>query len=520
VTSPLPEPTPAAEPTPVPPPPPGRPGRPGPGRVVPLHGPEFAADPAATYARLREQGPIARVELSPGVRASLVTSYQTALNVLDTPELYSKDARRWQALADGTVPLHSPVVPMMMYRPNALYSDGEAHQRLRSAISDTLDQVDTHALRGYVEHSADFLIDLFGSRGEADLVEEYCARLPLLVFSQLFGCPPELSDTLFKALPAAFDTSGDPTQANAILTETLFTLINLKRDAPGQDLTSKLIAHPSRLTDEELVHQIVVLIAAGTQPQQNLICNGLLLLLSDKRFASSYTGGRVLIGNALDEVLWTDPPVANFGVHYPVRDTTVAGYRLSKGEPVVISLAAANTDPYVLADQRRNLAHLAWSTGPHACPAKDPARVIASTALEKLLDRLPGLELAVPADELEWRPDPFYRTLASLPARFPAIAVQSGEAPAEMAAAAGAGAAPTTPLPATPPLTTPPPPVAPPPAAPSSAALPSVWENSPHYGPSQPAPGTASAPPAEESGSERQARQRWWNSLATLWRRT
>lgn len=57
----------------------------------PLHGPEFAADPAAVYRRLRKAGPTAPVELAPGVQATLVTGYDAALHVLRSPETFSKD---------------------------------------------------------------------------------------------------------------------------------------------------------------------------------------------------------------------------------------------------------------------------------------------------------------------------------------------------------------------------------------------------------------------------------------------
>ena len=111
--------------------------------------------------------------------------------MLRSPETFAKDPRRWNDLDDGTVPPDSPVVPMMMYRPNALFSDGEEHRRLRGAITDSLARVDPNALRGYVERSADTLIDRFAPTGKADLLGEYAQVLPLLVFNQLFGCPAE-----------------------------------------------------------------------------------------------------------------------------------------------------------------------------------------------------------------------------------------------------------------------------------------------------------------------------------------
>src|SRR5205823_505088 len=163
---------------------------------------------------------------------------------------------------------------------------------------------------------------------------------------------------------------------------------------------------------------------AGTEPEQNLIANGLRLLLSDERFAGDLSGGSLPVEDALDEVLWTDPPMANYAATYPVQDIDFAGVRLPEGEPVVISFAAANTDPALASEHRAsNRAHLAWSAGPHTCPAQGQARLIASVAIERILDGLPDLELAVPVDQLEWRPGPFHRALASLPVRFPPVSV-------------------------------------------------------------------------------------------------
>ncbi|MFJ5776152.1 cytochrome P450 [Streptomyces sp. NPDC093094] len=404
-------------------PPPGCPAHTGARAVERLYGPEFAADPMASYTRMRAHGSVAPVEIAPGVRASLVTGYETALMVLRSPGSFSKDARRWRAFAEGTVPADSPVVPMMMHRPNALWADGDEHTRLRGAITDSLARLDPDALKGYAERSADTLIDRIAPKGRADLLGEYGAVLPLLVFNQLFGCPPGIGDKLVEGMSGIFDADADSEKANAVLTEGVAELVALKREQPGPDVTSWLMAHPAGLTDEEMMHQLVLLMGAGTEPQQNLICNGLRLLLSDDRFAGDLAGGSMPVEDAIDEVLWSDPPIANYAVHYPLQDLEVDGVLVREGEPVLISLAAANTDPGLAGDRRAgNRAHLAWSAGPHTCPAKGPARSIAAVALEKLLDRLPDIELAVSVEELEWRQGPFHRALAALPVRFPPIA--------------------------------------------------------------------------------------------------
>jgi cytochrome P450 len=387
------------------------------GGRFPLHGAELAEDPAGVYARLREQGVVVPVELSPGVPATLVTGYEAALNVLRDPITFPKDSRGWQR----TVPTDCPVLPLMMYRPNCRHADGAAHSRLRVAVTDSLARVDLFALRGYVETSADTLIARFAAKGTGDLVADYARVLPLLVFNELFGCPPDLGDRLVTGMSGIFDTV-NAKRSNEIMRDAVLELVQLKRKEPGHDVTSWLAAHPVQLTDEEMMHQILTLLGAGTEPTQNLIVNGLRLLLSDARFAGNLSGGNLQVDDAIDEVLWTDPPLANFAITYPAQDVDFAGVRLPKDQPVVISLAAANTDPALAAQHREgNRAHLAWSAGPHTCPAQRPARLIASAAIEKILDALPEMELAVPVAMLNWRPGPFHRALAALPVNFPPV---------------------------------------------------------------------------------------------------
>ncbi|GAA2473968.1 cytochrome P450 [Streptomyces thermolineatus] len=453
---------------------------------MPLYGPEFAADPTEFYERLRRQGAAAPVELAPGVDAMLVTGYRAALEVLRTTDKYGKDPRRWRALVEGRIPADSPVLPMMHPRPNCLLTEGAVHARYRAAVTGAFDRLDMHLVRGYVESAADMLIDRFAPRGEADLLAEYATLLPLYVFNELFGCPPEYGDRLVVAMAGIFD-GVDAERANAELTACMADLLAMKRREPGADITSWLLEHPVRLTDEEMIHQLILLMGAGTEPEQNLIANTLRLLLTDERFAGDVGEGRLLIEDAFNEVLWTDPPMANYAVHFPYEDTFLEGVPLYAGEPVMISFTAANNDPALAASRREgNRAHLAWSAGPHHCPAKEPARVIASVAVERVLDRLPDLELAVPPEELAWRPGPFHRALATMPVVFPPVAA---------------------------------------PAAARSAAAPAYAQYDATRGESRwnPAPAPSSSTPsaATSTGRERTSASRglrlWSNSLARWW---
>ncbi|WP_433462222.1 cytochrome P450 [Spirillospora sp. CA-128828] len=383
---------------------------------VPLYGPAFAADPASVYELLRRYGPVAPVELAPGIPATLVTSYEYALEVLRDADTFPKDARRWQR----SVPSDCPVLPLMQYRPTANLTDGAVHDRLRQAVSESLAQVDVEALRGHVEQSAELLIDRFGAEGAADLRTRYALPLPLLVFNRLCGVPAALGDRLVAGMSAMMDGGADAENANRDLAQAVAELVALKRREPGADVVSWLMAHPARLNDEEMAHQIVMLLGTVTEPEQNLIINTLRLLLADDRFAGDLSGGSLAVQDALDEILWSDPPIANYGITYPVKDVDFAGVRLPADQPVVVSYAAANTDPSITrGDRTGNRAHLAFSAGDHTCAAKGQARLIASVAIEKLLDRLPDMRLAVPAEELTWRTGWVHRALVELPVVFP-----------------------------------------------------------------------------------------------------
>lgn len=384
--------------------------------LLSLYGPEFAADPESVYRRLRAYGPIAPVELSPGVPGMLVTDYDVALEILRDQVRFPRDARRWQQ----GIPADCPILPIMAYRPTCNLTDDPDRSRLRKAVTDTLDRVDENALRTFVERSADRLIGRMSPQGETDLRTEYALVLPLMVFNELCGCPEDLGDRMVAAVREVLKWENSE-EANMTLGLAVLELMALKRENPGHDMTTWLMEHPAELTDEEVAHQIVMLVGAGSELAQNLIANTLRLLLSDQRFAGDLSGGSLSVEDALDEVLWSDPPLANFAATYPVEPLDFHGVRVPADQPVVISFAAANNDPSTRAEDRAgNRAHLAWGIGPHACPAQRHARIIATVAIEKLLDGLPDMELAVPAEELTWRPGFIQRALSSLPVRFPA----------------------------------------------------------------------------------------------------
>ncbi|MFC6010746.1 cytochrome P450 [Nocardia lasii] len=387
---------------------------------VPLYSTEFAADPQGAYRAMRDRfGSLVPVDLVPGVPATLVIGYRTAVRILNDPDHFPADPRMWQR----DIPADCPVLPMMCYRPNAIRTAGEEHLRHRQATVAGLAGVDLHQLHRTVEGIALPVINTFCADGSADLLSQYAFPVIFATINAMLGVPDAIGGRVATGMAQMFEGGDQAVEGTRMLEHALYDLVRLKQVEPGDDVTTRLVRHPQRLTDEELMNQVLTLYGAGIEPTLNLILNTVRVMLTDPRFGGDLLGGSLSTRDALDEVLYTDPPMANFCTTYPRQPILVDDVWLPAHQPVVISMAACNNDPAIgTGNFLDNRAHLAWSTGPHGCPARSPAYLIAQEAIDQLLDALPELQLAVPADELVWRPGPFHRALAGLPVVFPRTA--------------------------------------------------------------------------------------------------
>ncbi|WP_373284275.1 cytochrome P450 [Nocardia paucivorans] len=384
---------------------------------IPLYVPEFAADPHGAYRAMRERyGSLVPVELAPGVPATLVIGYYTAVRIFNDPDHFPADPRAWQR----DVPADCPVLPLMQWRPNARRSDGATHSRYRQVIVAGLTQADRYDLHDTVAQVAVPLINSFCEDGSADLIRQYAFPLTFAVLNSLLGCPTELAQRAASGMAAMFEGVGAE-RGNKAVMNAMLELIHLKQTTPGSDVTTQMLRHPIGLSDMELAHQVATLYGAGIEPLQNLIVNALRLILTDQQLGDSALDGSLSTRDALDEVLFNDPPVANFCFTFPKQPILIDDVWLPAHQPVVIGLAACNTDPVIGSNQHAgNRAHLAFGNGPHMCPASSLAYRIAQDAIDQLLDALPEMRLGIPAAELTWRTGAFHRALTTLPVVFPA----------------------------------------------------------------------------------------------------
>lgn len=380
-------------------------------------------DPQAAYQRLRAAwGQVAPVELEPGIPAWLVMGHQEICEVVRSERLFSRNPHNWRLLADGVVPADSGLGPMMFPRDNAYFADGEKHRRLRSPLDTGLAALDKRRMSRMIRATCEELIDQFAGLGKADLVAEYAAVVPMQAVIGFFGIEPDQARELRKNLIALFG-SGEDSQAGYLTIQQILTdTIQAHRAAPGDDLTTAFLADSHLDSDDEIMQSMLLMIAAGQETTQTWIAQTLRLMLTDPRFAGQVRGGRLGVDDALDEVLWRDPPMANMPARYALNDTELGGQAIQRGDALILGFAAANNDARVHTDdpwlEIGNRAHLAWSAGPHSCPAQRAGRLIARTAVDRALHRLPEVRLAIPAGEIDPLPSPWTRCPAQLPVHF------------------------------------------------------------------------------------------------------
>ncbi|MFB7718322.1 cytochrome P450 [Nocardia sp. NPDC056100] len=380
-----------------------------------LYAPEFAADPHRAYEELRQYSPAVPVEVAAGVPAMLVLDYRQALRILGDPDHFPADHRAWRT----TIPDQCPVLPMMEWGPASDDSDDSA--RARSAYTAAMESIDLHALRAAVEAAAVPLINAFCESGSADLLGQYARPLTEQVLHDLLGLPSEIRDLVHAAM-SALNVTTDPESSD--LNEQIFRnvvtqAVTAKRHAPAQDAISQLLTHQAGFDDSEVVELILQLYAMGSEPTWNLIVNTLLLMATDAGFHDGLVSGAIQVRDAIDEVLFTDPPVQNGCPRYPRQPQIIGNVWLPVNQPVLISLTACNNDPAISGDRAGNRAHLAWGAGPHSCPAQSVAILIVQEAIDQLLDALPEIALAVPIEELSWHPSTFHRAPVAIPVTFP-----------------------------------------------------------------------------------------------------
>jgi cytochrome P450 len=400
-------------------------------RKYDLYSDSFREDTYATFARMREQDPVL---FQPGIDGEtpiwFVTRYDDAEAVLLDDERFVRDPRHalppellaeWQSgLPDAIAFIDS----------HMLNRDGDDHRRLRRLVSKAFTPRMIEQLRPRVQEIADALIEPVVAAGEMELVSAFAFPLPITVIAELLGVPPadrerfrDWSNAMVRPALAADELERFGAKM-AEFAGYLHALFEERRREPGEDLVSALVAVEDggdTLSEEELSSMVAILIVAGHETTVSLIGNATLALLTHPEQRELLERDPTLLPRAVEELIRFDGPVERTLNRWAAVDVELRGRTIRRGESVIVVLGAADHDPerfeapgtLDLAAERGSR-HLGFGRGPHFCLGAPLARVEAEIALGTLL-RLPGLRLAIPQEELRWRPVPLFRSLVALP---------------------------------------------------------------------------------------------------------
>ena len=389
--------------------------------------PAVLADPYPLYARLREAAPVA---WDPYLACWVVTAYDDVLTVLkEFSADRTPDAAAMARLGLGEIGPLAEVMARQM-----LFLDAPAHTHLRKICSAAFTPRSIAVLEADIAAIADELVDAALPAGGFDLLKDFAEPLPAIVTARLLGMPREDHPRL-KAWSADFaemlgNFQHNPGGAARVL-GSLAAMREYFREAiheverPLADGLVKALLEAEvdgeRLSEDEVIANIIVTMVGGQETTTNLIGNGMLTLLRQPAAREELAAHPDIIETAVEELLRFETPSQHTG-RICREDTVLGGQLIPKGAPVLAVMAAANRDPARFAEpDRLNLRrddnrHLAFGWAAHFCFGAPLARMEGRIAFQTLLARLPGMALT--GDPLVWRSNLGLRGLTALPVTF------------------------------------------------------------------------------------------------------
>jgi cytochrome P450 PksS len=394
-----------------------------------ITGSEFKASAYGFYEKLRKTAPVYAARLPDGQTAWLITRYDDVNRALKDERLF-KDKRKLSKRAGLSLPWFLRALEAV--ERNMLDSDPPDHGRLRGLVHKgfTPRRIDEMAAR--IERLADELLAKADASGPIDLIRDYALPIPSTIIAEMLGIPAEDQIRFHRWSSAIVAVSAKRSLWSALPTlfqlfrflRYLQTIIASKRNEPSDDLITALVQGQEasdRLSEEEVLAMVFLLVVAGHETTVNLIGNGALALLQHPEERERLRADPGLYGSAIEELLRFHGPVEVATERYARVPLEVAGAVIPEHALVYLVLASANRDesrferPDELDVAREPNRHLAFGDGIHFCLGAPLARLEGRIALERLFSRFPDLRLAVPPDQLRWNPGLNLRGLRELP---------------------------------------------------------------------------------------------------------
>ena len=390
--------------------------------------PEVLANPYPLYHRLRDEDP---VHWDPFLHAWVVTRYADVIHVLHhfsanrtpTPE---------QLSAMGLSALN-PIAQVMVRQ--MLFLDPPNHTRLRALASAAFTVRRVERLRSHIQEIMDGLLDAVISKGSMDLIADFASPAPAIVTAELLGVPvadhAQLKDWSADFAEMLGNFQHNPDRFPKILRSVeemssyFRSAMQEQRLHPQDGLVSAMMTADvdgAKLTDEEIIANLIVTMVGGQETTTNLIGNGILTLLRNPEAMKRLRDDSSLVPSALEELLRYESPSQHTARLAP-DDVELGGKQIRKRQAVIAVMGAANRDPERFPDpdrldiERQDNRHVAFGWAAHFCFGAHLARLEGQIAVSTLLQRLPDLELDTKVPPV-WRHNLGLRGLTALPVRF------------------------------------------------------------------------------------------------------
>jgi unspecific monooxygenase len=373
----------------------------------------FLADPYPVYARMRELGPVL---YHPARNVYLLTRFEHVHAALRDRRLGRAFDHRYTAAEFGR-PEPDPRWTRWAEseRWSLLNLEPPDHTRLRRLVSAVFTPRAIAALRPVIEEYSDRTLAAATGPGEFDLIADYAQPFSVAVICTLLGVPVDDGSRLLDwshAIVKMYEISTDDEhravaeRAAGEFIDYVRALIAERRHEPRGDLISELIGapigtadQPDRLSQDEIVCTVIVLLNAGHEATVNTLGNGMRALLTHPDQWSRLLDGEVEPQVAVEEMIRWDGPLQLFERWVLQDGVEVAGRRFAVGERIAMLFGSANRDPARFPDADRfdigrgDTGHIGFGGGTHFCIGAPLARLEIAVSLERLRRDCPGLQL-------------------------------------------------------------------------------------------------------------------------------
>ncbi|WP_236795463.1 cytochrome P450 [Amycolatopsis sp. GM8] len=391
-------------------------------------------DPFPMYRELREIEPVHWCER---YDSWVITGYPEAVELLKHSGVLREPSAeaQFRHLGRRDIDAADTVAAVDIFLAAVINRDPPHHTRLRKLVSRSFSARAIESWRPRIDAIVDQLVGKVEAKSEFDLLRELAYPLPQQVICELLGVPLEdvdaitghMGDSRIMTVRGAEHERSTPEDLRLLTQRQLVRQVEYfraaiaeRRRAPRADLITSLTQieeEGDRLSMDELIGTVIILIGAGHETTANLVANGMLALLRNPDQWALLKAEPSLMPGAIEEILRHETPSRGQSrvARTPIE---IGGKRIETGQQVMPLLIAANRDPRVFDDPERfditrtPNPHITFTAGIHYCLGAVLAKAEAASMLSAICTRLDDLRLAV--DEVRWRPS-YVRGLESLP---------------------------------------------------------------------------------------------------------